>query len=534
MSDIDKLKELYENGKISRREFLSRAAALGVAGMVPASLLSTPALAAPKTGGKFRGGLGHGSTTDSLDPGTYENDFTISSSFARFNFLTEIDPKGELVGELAESWDVTPDAKTWTFKLRSGVEFHNGKTMDANDVVVSINHHRGEESQSAAKPLVEGIVDIKADGDTVVVTLKGGNADFPFVMSDYHIPIMPAKDGKPDWQSAVGTGPYMQTSYEPGITLELKRNPNYWKADSAYFDEAQLIVIVDVAARMNALITGEIDFMDRCDLKTLHLLERSKNINVEETSGTGHYSIPMRTNLAPFDDNNIRMALKHALDREKILETVLFGHGYLGNDHPIGKGQRFFASELEQRTYDPDKAKHYLKQAGLSSLKVDLSAADAAFGGAVDAAVLYKEHAAAAGIEINVVREPNDGYWSNVWNTDNRKWCMCYWSGRPTEDWMFSTTYAANEKGPVPWNDTMWEHEKFNQLLAAARAELDEAKRRDMYVEMQRLVRDEGGVVIPVFNNYVHAASDKVAHGPDMSSNWANDGQRYLERWWFA
>ena len=530
MSELSRLQSLFEAGKISRREFLSRAAALGVASMVPASLLSTPALAEPKKGGTFRVGMGHGSTTDSLDPGTYENDFMIGSSFHRYNFLTTITTKGEIIGELAESWDVTPDAKVWTFKMRSGVEFHDGKTMDANDVVASINHHRGEESQSAAKPLVEGIVDLKADGDTVVFTLNSGNADFPFIVSDYHLPIMPTKDGKPDWQSAVGTGPYVQTSFEPGIRMEVKRNPNYWKPDSAWFDEAQILVIADVAARTNALMTGEIDFMDRCDVKTVHLLERNKNVRVEEVSGTGHYSIPMRTHLAPFDDNNIRLALKYALDREKILETVLFGHGYIGNDHPIGKGQRYFASELEQKSYDPDKAKHFLKQAGLTSLKVDLSAADAAFGGAVDAAVLYKEHAAKAGIEINVVREPNDGYWTNVWNTDNRKWCMCYWGGRPTEDWMFSTAYASGGA----WNDSKWEHEKFNQLLVAARSELDEAKRRDMYVEMQRLVSDEGGVVVPVFNNYVHAVANKVAHGPDLATNWANDGHKYLERWWFA
>jgi peptide/nickel transport system substrate-binding protein len=185
---------------------------------------------------------------------------------------------------------------------------------------------------------------------------------------------------------------------------------------------------------------------------------------------------------------------------------------------------------LPQKSYDPDKSKFYLKQAGLSEFSVDLSAADAAFGGAVDAAVLFKEHAAKAGITINVVREPNDGYWANVWNTDNRGWAMCYWGGRPTEDWMFSTAYAEGAE----WNDSSWEHEEFNKLLIAARAELDDAKRRDMYVEMQRLVSDEGGVMVPVFNNYLFATSDKVAHDEQMAGNWANDGHNWAERWWFA
>ena len=528
MTKLTKLEQELRAGRLSRRDFLQATTALGLGAVAP-SILST-AQAAPKKGGKLTVGLGHGSTTDSLDPGTYENDFMIGSSFARFNFLTEISNTGELVGELAESWDVTPDAKEWTFKLRAGVEFHNGQPLTAEDVVNSINHHKGEESTSAAKPIVDPIVDIKADGDTVTFVLEAGNADFPFLVSDYHLAIMPSKDGKPDWESAVGTGPYVQESFEPGVNLKLKRNPNYWKEGTAHFDEGELITIADVGARTNALNTGEIDFMDRCDIKTLHLLQRNKNVVVEEISGNGHYTIPMRTHLEPFNDNNVRLALKYALDREQMLQTVLGGHGSVGNDHPIGRGQRYHASDLPQKSYDPDKAKFHLKEAGLTSLDVDLSAADAAFAGAVDAAQIYKENAAKAGININVIREPADGYWSNVWNTDNRGWCFSYWGGRPTEDWMFATAYASG----ASWNESAWEHEEFNKLLVAARSELDENKRRDMYVEMQRICSDEGGAVVPLFNNYIHATSTKVAHAESMASNWANDGQRYLERWWFA
>ncbi len=529
MSELKYLEDQLKKGRISRREFLARATALGAAVSVP-SLLSGKVYAEPNKGGKFVAGLGHGSTTDSLDPGTYENDFMIGSSFTRLSHLTEIDNTGDLIGNIAESWESSPDAKTWTFNIRQGVEFHNGKTLDSNDVVASINHHRGEDSGSAAKPIVDPIEDIKADGNNVVITLKDGNADFPYLVSDYHIPMLIATDDGVDWQSGIGTGPYVMENFEPGVRMVLKRHPNYHMEGRAHFDEVEMIVIADVAARTNALATGEIHMMDRVDIKTMHLLERNKSVKVEETSGNGHYSIPMRTNLDPFTDNNLRLALKYALDREALLQTILRGHGYIGNDHPIGKANRYHAADLPQKSYDPEKAQFYLKEAGVSELNVDLSAADAAFGGAVDAAVLYKEHAAKAGININVVREPNDGYWSNVWNTDNRGWCMCYWGGRPTEDWMFSTAYAAGAE----WNDSSWEHEEFNKLLIAARSELDEAKRRDMYVEMQRLVSDEGGVVVPVFNNYIHAISDKIAHDEQMANNWANDGHKYAERWWFA
>ncbi|MBS1270850.1 MAG: Glutathione-binding protein GsiB [Gammaproteobacteria bacterium] len=526
MSEIKRLEHLFSQGKISRRAFMARASALGLVAAAPSLIGDSAFAATPKKGGTLRLGIGHGSTTDTLDPATYENLYMQMVAGSVHNKLTVVTNAGDLAPELAESWEPTPDAQQWRFNLRKGVEFHNGKSLEAADVIASFNHHRGEESQSAAKPIVDPIEDIKADGkNTVVFTLKGGNADFPYIVSDYHLAILPSRDGKADATSGIGAGSYTLESYEPGVRTAVKRAPNYWNEEVAHVDGAELLVIVDVTARTNALTTGEIDAMDRVDLKTAHLLERNQDVELVETSGNAHYTFAMRTDMAPFDNNDVRLALKYALDREALLDTILLGHGYLGNDFPIGKASRYYAEEIPQREYDPDKAKFHLKQAGMSSLKVDLSAADAAFAGAVDAAVLYKEHAAKAGIDINVVREPNDGYWSNVWL--KKPWCAVYWGGRPTEDWMFSTAYAAG----APWNDSFWEHERFNKLLTDARAELDEAKRREMYVEMQTIVRDEGGVVVPLFNNYVMALSTNVGH-EQMGNNWSMDGFRAIERWW--
>ena len=531
MDELKHYLRLLTRGRIGRREFMGRAVALGATTALASSLAGRGLRAAtPKKGGHFRLGLGHGSTTDSLDPATYENGFMANLDYSIANSLTEVMPDGQLGPELAESWEASADAATWTFKLRSGVEFHNGKTMTADDVIASINHHRGADTKSAAKPIVDPIEEIKKDDDqTIVFALKGGNADFPFIMSDYHLVVKPSDGaGGIDWQSGVSTGPFALESFEPGVRADFKRNANYWKDGAGHFDSVEMLSIIDVAARTNALTTGELDAMDRADLKTVHLLKRNKDIRIQETTGTLHYTVPMRTDTAPFDDNDVRMALKHAIDREAIVKTVLKGHGVVGNDHPISTSNRYHASELEQRPYDPDKAKFYLKQAGLTEITVPLHAADAAFGGAVDAAVLYKEHARAAGITIEVVREPNDGYWSNVWM--NKPWCMCYWGGRPTEDWMFSTAYAEG----ADWNDTFWSHETFNKLLVDARAELDEAKRREMYVEMQTIVANEGGVVVPMFANNMDVLSNAVATPEVIASNWGLDGSRCTERWWFA
>ncbi len=527
MTTIDTLEARLREGRMSRRRFMEGALALGLSAPLAEAMMGRALADTPRRGGILRLGIGHGSTTDNLDPATYENLYTQVLGGAIHNKLTVVSNTGELIGELAESWEATPDARQWTFTLRKGVEFHNGKSFSAEDVIASINHHRGEKSKSAAKPIADQIKEIRADGKHVVVfTLESGNADFPYLMSDYHLAIVPAKDGKADAGSGIGAGGYVLESFEPGVRSTVKRFPNYWKTNRAWFDGAELLAIIDTAARTNALQTGKIDAMDRVDLKTAHLLARDPKIEIVETSGNAHYTFAMRTDTPPFDNNDVRLALKYALKRKELLEKILRGHGYLGNDHPIGKANRYYAADLPQREYDLDKAKFHLKKAGYSSLSVELSAADAAFPGAVDAAVLYKEHAAPAGINIKVVREPNDGYWSNVWM--KKPWCAVYWGGRPTEDWMFSTAYAAD----APWNDTFWKNERFNQLLREARAELDEDKRRQMYYEMQKIVRDEGGAVIPLFNNYVMALSSRIGHDR-LGNNWSLDGFRAIERWWF-
>jgi len=503
--------------------------ALGLSGLGVSALGAKKAAAStPKRGGHFRVGMGHGNTTDTLDPATVENDFVIMGTWAIRGHLTEVDSNDKLTGDLAESWDVTPDAKNWTFKLRKGVEFHNGKELTADDVVASFNHHRGEDSKSAAKPLVSAITDISTDGKhTVTVKLDAGNADFPYIVSDYHLAIMPSDgEGHVDWTDNQGTGGYKLENFEPGVRLQLSRNPNFYKDGKANFDSAEMLVISDTTARTNAVLTDSIDLMDRCDIKTVDLLKKNSQVSVKETSGTAHYTIPMLTNQAPFDNNDLRLAMKYACDRDIMVDRILGGHGVAGNDHPIGRSNQYHADDLEQRVYDPEKAKFHYKKSGRSGT-IQLHASDAAFSGAIDCAVLYKEHAAKAGIDIQVVREPADGYWSNCWM--KKPWIMSYWSGRPTEDWMFATAYASG----AAWNESFFEHKRFNELLLEGRSELDSNRRREIYFEMQKILRDEGGSVVPMFNNYVFAARSNVAHGP-LSAAWAQDGQKAIERWWFA
>jgi peptide/nickel transport system substrate-binding protein len=212
----------------------------------------------------------------------------------------------------------------------------------------------------------------------------------------------------------------------------------------------------------------------------------------------------------------------------ELLKKILNGYGTIGNDHPIAPSMRYYASELPQRAYDADKAKFHLKKAGLQGHAFKLHASDGAYAGALDSALLIRESAAKAGIDIQVVREPNDGYWTAIWR--KKPWCFCYWSGRATADMIFSTAYSET----ASWNDTHWKNAKFNALLKAARSQLDAAKRREMYVEMQRIVRDEGGTIVHLFADQVIAATTKLKIEEPMAGHLELDGCRGTEKWWFA
>src|SRR5205814_8604665 len=136
------------------------------------------------------------------------------------------------------------------------------KTVTANDVVETYNYHRGANTKSAVKSVLDIVSDIKADGpETVIFTLKSGSADFPYVTSDYHLPIYPAKDGGGiEWEKGVSAGPFMLESFEPGLRLQAKRNPNYHVNGAPFFDAVTLLSINDTTARTNALITGAVDY----------------------------------------------------------------------------------------------------------------------------------------------------------------------------------------------------------------------------------------------------------------------------------
>jgi peptide/nickel transport system substrate-binding protein len=392
--------------------------------------------------------------------------------------------------------------KQWTFKIRKGVTFHDGKTLTPDDVLATFKRHSDPAAKSGALGVMGNIDSMKVDGENLVIALKSADADLPLLLSDYHLVIQPNGGvDKPD--AGIGTGPYVVKENEPGVRHFATKYENHWRTDVGFVDSVEILVMNDNTARMSALQSGQVHIVNRVEPKTVTLLSKSPGVVIERVPSKGHYVFIMHCNTAPFDNNDLRTALKLAIDREAMIKQILQGYATLGNDFPISSAYPYFPSDIPQRAYDPDEAKHYYQKSGHSG-PIQLKTSEVAFPGAVDAAVLYQQQAKKAGIDIDVQREPGDGYWDNVWN--KQPFCASYWGGRPTQDGMYSTAYYSK----ADWNDTRFMRPDFDKLLFQARGELDQQKRADLYHQMAVMVRDEGGVILPMFNDFIDAHTDKV------------------------
>ena len=449
----DLAQQVSGESALSRRKFMQFTLATGASIVVSQSMFASGARAQGKPGGSIRAALADGQSTDSLDPTTWGTNY-FSSEFGTLSSdtLVAIDHTNSIEPRIAQAFTAEEGATKWVFTIRKGVKFKNGNELTPADVVASLNAHRGEESKSGSKAALEQVADMAVDGDNVVFTLKGGNADFPYALASYRLAMFPANaDGTIDFNNG-GCGAYHIAEFEPGVRVKAVRNPDFWDAANVWFDDVELLVVADAAARTNALLTGEVHFIDRVDLKTVEMLKANPDVEIDNVTGFSHLVATMNTTVAPFDNADVRMAIKYAINREEFLEKILFGYGTVGNDNPMAPVLKYATDPEPKHTYDPAKAKEYLAKAGLDSLTIDLSTSEAAFGGATDAAALIQASAAAAGITINIINEPADSYWDAVWM--KKPFMLSYWGGRATIDEHATQAYSAE----AAWNDTFWKN----------------------------------------------------------------------------
>ena len=477
---------MAERPDLSRRDALCGLAAAGALSVLPDAAFA----AAPRRGGRIRVATISSSTADTLDPakGALSTDYV--RHFMVYSGLTQFTDGLTPRLALAESIE-SSDRIRWRVRLRKGVEFHDGSPLTSADVVFSLLRHKQPALGSKVKTIADQIVEARALGPhEVEIQLSGANADLPAILATSHFLII--KDGTRDFSTANGAGPYRCRVFNPGVRTIVSRNPNYWKSGRPYLDEIELIGIPDEVSRVNALLSGDVQLIQSVNPRSTRRIAASKRHGMMETRSGLYTDLIMRQDRAPTSHPNFVLAMKHLFDRELIRKALYRGYAVVANDQPIPPGHPYYLAGLPQRTHDPDRARFLLKQAGLTNLRLPVYASPAA-DGSVDMASILQEQAAQVGLRLAVNRVPSDGYWSNHWMKHPLTFGNT--NPRPTADLLFSLFF----KSDADWNESGWKNAQFDQLLMAARGEADEAKRKQMYGDMQVLVHDKGGVGIPVF-----------------------------------
>lgn len=518
--DGENIQSQLHSGTFPRRQFLEAAVALGIS-----SAFSTRALAeTPRRGGDLIIASYGGFSGDTLDPAVVISSYMHLLGCLYADSFTVMSEDGNVRPALATEWEAKPGSKEWVFKVRKGVTFHNGKTLSADDVVYSINHHRGKDSQSGAKALLSSILDIKATAShEVSILLSHGNVDLPALLADFQLLIVPENS---KFNEGIGTGAFVLEKFEPGIRALARRNPNDWRNDRGYVNSVELVSINDSTARINALLSGAVHMVSNIPPSIISFLENNPRIKIFNTPGGGYRILAMHVDVPPFDSNDLRLAMKYAIDRELILRNVYQGYGIIGNDHPIAPFDPYCAADIPQRRYDIDRAKYHYKKSGHSG-PIELCVSPVALE-SVDIAQIFKETAAKAGINIQINRISNAVYFDTV-KGGTKPFFASYWGAKAIPDLVFSFNFSSDS----PANDTHWRRPKFDELQAAARAEPDKAKRKQMYHDMQYMLHQEGGAIIPIFPNRLIGAMEKIrGFVPSPAEEWSV--HRAPEKVWFA
>lgn len=495
------------NRGMSRREALTWMVAGGVTAATAGHLFTQAGsvmASTPKKGGTVRMASNLHGPDDQLDPILFTSTIDYTRGRATYNSL--IQHSNDLVPqpELAESFEPNSDASEWTFKIRKGVEFHDGSPLTADDVVYSMSRHLGKDSTSVIKAVLASVEEWKKVGShEVKAIMNTSNADLPTLLGLFQTKII--KNGTKG--EGNGTGPYTMESFEPGVKSVHKRNENYWR-EGGNLDAIEITAITDPVARVNALLAGDIQLATSIDPKAFRQIESADGVTLLSTPAALQLGICCLKNAAPGDNDDFVKGMQYIQDRERIVKRVLKGKGSIGNDTPIMAAHGpDFCSELPQRGFDPDKAKFYFEKSGYSSAELFVAPVTP---GIEDAVLLAQANCAKIGFDLKLKKVPTDGYWGAVWM--NEPLNVVTWNMRPTANSQMAIQFAPG----ASWNDTYWNNDRMGELLKLSLSETDPAKRHDMYCEMQMLIHEHSGMVIPAFSNINDGIANNVMGMPTV------------------
>ncbi|MFC4002263.1 ABC transporter substrate-binding protein [Prauserella oleivorans] len=491
--------------RITRRNFLLGSAALAA---------STPLLAAcgggrsavaaptgpPRRGGTLRVGVTGGGSSDTLDPHTPTTNPDIARVRNLYEPLLYRDHDYEFEMLVAESVTPSPDARVWTATIREGIRFHDGRPVTPADVVATFRRIMDPDDPKSGASSLTMLDEVVATGDrTVEFRLNEPVAVFDDYLAQYSLGIVPA-DFSLD--RPIGTGPFRVDEFTPGLQSVFLRNDHYWRSGRPYVDRLVLINFGEDDARVNALLSSQVDAIDQVPVALVDVLRSDERLRILSSETGTWLPFTMRVDRPPFDDVRVRQAMRLIVDREQMINQVLSGQGRLGNDlySPFDPA---YASDLPQRRRNIPEARRLLAEAGKSGLEVELVTAPIQ-AGAVEAAQVFQQQARAAGVTVRLKRLDTTTFFGE--NYLSWDFAQTFWYTRN-----YLPQVASGSLPDAPFNETHWNDPEFLDLVGRARRTVDEAQRTELLRQAQRIEYERGGMIIWGFLNQVDAYQVYVA-----------------------
>jgi peptide/nickel transport system substrate-binding protein len=493
-------------------------------GAPPAETGAPPAAAGDiKTGGRLRVGHVGGGKAESFNPAVTSSFIDASRQLNVYDLLVRTNPDLSLAPGLAVEWEPNTDSTVWQFKLRPDVVWHDGKPFTAADVIYTLQGW-GDKKNIAHTAVANVRLDElnPVDDLTLEIPLKGPNARLPESFTQQQNCIL--QDGETDFANPIGTGPFKFQEFTVGERSLCVKNPNYWEEGKPYVDEWEDISITDNAARLNALLAGEIDMMSQIEpTQAKAHLEGGQIQVLRAPSPTAIQVFLMAVDIPPFDDVRVRQAFRLIPDRQALIDRALLGFATVANDLP-GKGLWNFNEDLPPREQDIDQARALLADAGQENLEVTLHTSEIV-PGFVEAATLFAEMAKEAGVTVNVKKEDPNAYFDTSKLYTKLDFGQSFWTYASLGIWYEQALFS-----DAIWNETHWRDPKYDELIRSAEGATTEEEAVDLWKQVQQVQYDEGGYIVwanleilDAYANYVKGV---------VPSAWFNlGGWNYRDVW---
>lgn len=490
-------------GELSRRGVLMGATASGLLIAGGGAVLAPSADAATKKikkGGVLRIGVGSGSTKETQD--AHLGGFTADTArqYQLYDRLVTRDSNFKLVNELAESFTPNKTGDVWTVKVKKGIKFHNGRTLSADDVIFTIQRVLDPATKAIRSGSLAG-VDLtklkKIDANTVQITLKSANVTFDEIFSNYAMGIVPVGYNP---ANPVGTGPFKYKSFTPGVKSVYVKNTEYWRTGEPYVDSVEIISIPDETARVNALVSGQVDAITDLPNSQVSTVKANKKLAVLNAKTGAYVPIAMNCLKEPFNNVDVRRAFRLMIDREAVVKQAYSGYAQMGND-VLGRYDEGYNKKLKQRDYDPEQAKFLLKKSGVTIPAMELKTEDDA-AGMLTIPQIFALNAKQAGVTVNVTTPSN--FWDG-WPGAN-VFAMDYYINRTYLE-AATLVYCGGDYA----KETGWSDPEYEKLIATALKTPDKKKRNEIVAAAQAIEYDRGGYIITSFYNKLDAHSANVS-----------------------